>query len=463
MNDQVDPIVEEERQANLYDIRILGISPWRLIRVPVLEAILANRRELGRSNHNRVHIRRVPQMIAGVGRSLWHMLRLRRRRYLILGFPRRRLEDGEWIDPFSDPLIDCLGAGNVLCIERPFGGVHCRPQRTRNILHYDWLTAISVIASRAFAFIPWLLWRREIRTLVRRIERIGSVSPGWITMLAGRAFVSFWIERCVAGVLLGLVRPRAVLLTIRRHHHPWIHACKARAIPVYELQHGAMPEGGFKYSTPYDAKLDPDLFLTFGDYWNASEWGVPASAVQTIGFKYIADKQGCVPAARSADRKKVMLVSQPHVWRTLDAMFGAMVSAFPDVQFILKLHPQDEDRWWERYPSGRASNVQVCGGMYPDLYTLFAECDCVCGYDSTVLFEAAFLGLKAGILNADGDNLCSALEFAGQFNFHEIRRPEQLGDLLGREAHSDAAENNPFFAPFQHERFLKLVQAGTCD
>jgi hypothetical protein len=31
MNDQVDPIVEEERQANLYDIRILGISPWRLI------------------------------------------------------------------------------------------------------------------------------------------------------------------------------------------------------------------------------------------------------------------------------------------------------------------------------------------------------------------------------------------------------------------------------------------------
>src|SRR5688572_7953171 len=111
MNDQVDPIVEEERQANLYDIRILGISPWRLIRVPVLDAILANRRELGRSNHNRVHIRRVPQMIAGVGRSLWHMLRLRRRRYLILGFPRRRLEDGEWIDPFSDPLIDCLGAG----------------------------------------------------------------------------------------------------------------------------------------------------------------------------------------------------------------------------------------------------------------------------------------------------------------------------------------------------------------
>ena len=67
MNDQIDPIVEEERQAKLYDIRILGISPWRLIRVPVLEAILAKRRGLGRSNHNRIDIHRVPQMIAGIG------------------------------------------------------------------------------------------------------------------------------------------------------------------------------------------------------------------------------------------------------------------------------------------------------------------------------------------------------------------------------------------------------------
>jgi len=459
MNDQIDPIVEEERQAKLYDIRILGISPWRLIRVPVLEAILAKRRGLGRSNHNRVDIHRVPQMIAGVGRSLWHMLRLRRRRYLILGFPRRRLEDGDWIDPFSDPLIDCLGPENVLCIERPFGGVHFRPQRTRNIIHYDLLTAISLITSTAFAFIPWLLWRQEIRTLACRLERIGPISSRWIAMLAGRALVSFWIERCAAAVLLALVRPRAVLLTIRRHHHPWIHASRARAIPVYELQHGAMSEGGFKYSTPYDPKLDPDLFLTFGEYWNASEWGVPASAVQTIGFKYIADKQPCVPAAPSAGRKKVMLVSQPHVWRTMDAIFGAMVAAFPDVQFLLKLHPQDVDRWWERYRSGRAPNVQVCGEMYPDLYSLFAECDCVCGYDSTVLFEASFLGLKVGILNTDGQNPCSALKFAGQFNFYEIRRAEDLGHLLRIEACSDVPGSNPFFAPFHHARFLGLVHA----
>ena len=461
MSGWVDPIVEEERHLKLYDIRVLGVSLWRLIRIPVLETILATRRGLGRSNHNRIDIRRTPQMIAGIARSLWHILRLRRCRYLIVGFPRRRFEDGEWIDPFSDPLIDCLGPRNVLCIEKPFGGVHFRPQRTRSIIHYDWLTAVSLCASTVFAFIPWLVLPRKIRSLVRGIRRIGPV-PSWrIGMLAGKTVVSFFVERGAASVLLALVRPKAVLLTMRRHHHPLIHACKARAIPVYELQHGAMAEGGFKYSTPYDPKLDPDLFLTFGEFWNESDWGVPATAVKAVGFKYIADKKLSMPATASADRRKVMLVSQPHVWRILDIAFGAMISAFPDVQFILKLHPQDVGRWWERYPSGRAPNVQVCGGMYPDLYDLFAQCDCVCGYDSTVLFEAAFLGLKVGILNADGDNLCSALKFAGQFNFHEIRRPEQLGDLLGMEAHSDGAESNPFFAPFQHEQFLELVQAGT--
>jgi hypothetical protein len=461
MSPRVDPIVEEERQLDLYEIRVLGLSLWRLIRVPVIESIIAKRRGLGRSNHNRVDLRRIPHMVAGIARSLWHLLRLRRRRYLIIGFPRRRFENGEWIDPFSDPLIDSLGPQNVLCVEKPFGGEHCRPQRTRGIIHQDWLIAVSLFASAAFAFIPWLIFQREIRSLTHRVRRMAPV-PAWrLGLLAGKAVVSFWIERGAASALLALVRPRAVLLTMRRHHHPLIHACKARAIPVYELQHGALAEGGFKYSTPYDPKLDPDVFLTFGEFWNAFDWGLPATAVKAVGFKYIADKKRCMQSSAPPDRKKVMLVSQPHVWRMLDAAFGAMVSAFPDVRFILKLHPQDVGRWWERYRSGRAPNVQVCGGMYPDLYSLFAECDCVCGYDSTVLFEASFLGLKVGILNSDGDNLCSALKFDGRFNFHEIRRPEQLGDLLRMETDPDTAGDNPFFVPFQHEKFLGLVQAGT--
>jgi hypothetical protein len=221
-----------------------------------------------------------------------------------------------------------------------------------------------------------------------------------------------------------------------------------------------MSEGGFKYSTPFDTELDPDAFLTFGEFWNAFEWGIPISAVEAVGFKFIADKKHQINASKSAipECGKVMLVSQPHVWRALEAAFGAMVVAFPDVQFILKLHPQDVGHWWERYPSGRAPNVQVCAGMFPDLYDLFAECTCVCGYDSTVLFEAAFLGLKVGVLNADGDNPCPALKFAGQFNFHEIHHPRQLEDLLRIEAHSDTDGNNPFFAPFQQARFFRLLQ-----
>jgi hypothetical protein len=460
MSGKSDPIVGKEQDLRLYEVRVLGISLWRLIRVPIVESFLAERGGDGRSNFNNLDIRRLPHMFAGVLRSLWHVLRLRQRPFLIAGFPRRRLEDGEWVDPFSDPLVECLGEENVLCIERPFGGEHCLPQRTRNVVHYDWISALSTLASVAGAPLASVLFRREIAALTARVQRMGPVPARRIRILSARFIIRFWVERAAAAVLLAIARPRALLLTLRRHHHPLIHACRRRGIPVYELQHGAMADGGFKYSTPYDPLLDPDLFLTFGEYWNDSDWGMPPASVVAVGFKFIADKKARVAEAPVAGRTKVMLVSQPHEWQLLESAFSGIVAAHPDVSFILKLHPQDVGRWWERYPSGNAPNVEVCGGLYPDLYDLFAQCDCVCGYDSTVLFEASFLGLKVGILNLDGRNRCPALEFDGRFNFQELRTTAEFGELLNRTAAADPGAAHPFFAPFDRERFLRVIRQG---
>ncbi|MBA3563710.1 MAG: hypothetical protein H0W33_06820, partial [Gammaproteobacteria bacterium] len=211
------------------------------------------------------------------------------------------------------------------------------------------------------------------------------------------------------------------------------------------------------YSTPYDAKLDPDAFFTFGEYWNLAEWGLPAEVVEPVGFKYILDRRARFPGGAARRGSKVMLVSQPHISRALGAVFGTVVKHRPDVQFILKLHPQDVDRWWERYPCGREMNVQVPVEPSSDLYALFAECRCVIGYDSTVLFEASFFGLAVGILNLDGRNRCSALEFDGRYNFHEIRDPGQIDDLLGAEQSSCEYDANPFFAAFDKARFQRLM------
>jgi hypothetical protein len=77
-----------------------------------------------------------------------------------------------------------------------------------------------------------------------------------------------------------------------------------------------------------------------------------------------------------------------------------------------------------------------------------------------VLFEASFLGLKVGILNLDGRNRCPALEFDGRFNFQELRTTAEFGELLNRTAAADPGAAHPFFAPFDRERFLRVIRQG---
>ncbi|CAN5354983.1 hypothetical protein BH24PSE2_BH24PSE2_03040 [soil metagenome] len=451
-------IVRAEREHGLFDVRVLGVSLWRLIRVPVVESVLIREQSRDRFNQNRVAVDRVPHILASVARSLWHLTRLRRRRYLVLGFPRRRFEDGVWVDPFSDPLIESLEPDRVLCIEKPFVGEHRRPPRTSNLVYVDWLMAKSMLLS-AIAFpVPLVLCRRRIGELARRIEHATGTPARTTRRLAAQAIVQFWVERVAARALLAAVQPRAVLLTIRRQHYAVIQACRLRGIPVFELQHGAIGEGGYKYTTPFDAAMDPDAFLSFGRFWNDLEWGLPDRRVHAIGFKYIVDRKARL-GSRLGRGRKVMLVSQPHVSRRLGRQFGAIVDAHPGEQFILKLHPQDVAQWADRYPLAERPNVAVHGEGPPDLYDLFADCSSVIGYDSTVLFEASFFGLKVGVLNLDGTNPCAALGFKGRYNFREIRNLRQVTDLL-RGAPDEPEPDNPFFAAFDEARFLHLLDSS---
>jgi hypothetical protein len=435
----------------------LGVPLWRLVRVPVLEQHLAALRARGSSNHNRPSLRRMPRVVSSLLLSIAHLARLRHRRVLVLGFPRRHEHEGEWVDPFSDPLIDTLEQGESLCIERPYVGEHYQPARTREIVYYDWVPTLATIASHLAFVLPLLLCRRQIRSLADRVHGMLGVPRARTRMLAARAIVRFWIERYIASAVLRVVRPEVVLLTIRRHHYAFINACRPLGIRVYELQHGAIAEGGYKYSTPYDPSLDPDAFLTFGDHWNAMDWGMAKRDVLTIGFKYIADRARLAASATQGD--KVMLVSQPQLWRKLADAYGRMVRANPDVRFILRLHPQDVTGWERRYPFGEASNVEVSAGSGSDLYAVFRQCACAIGYDSTVLFEASFFGLAVGILNEDGMNRCSALAFKGRFGFYELRAAEHISDLL-RAPRPKAGETNPFFAEFELGRFESLLRRG---
>lgn len=444
-----------EREQGLFDFRWGSVPAWRLVRKSLIVAHLAEQAARGRSNYNERSLGQALRMCGNAIRSLPQLARLRRRRYLFVGFPRRRLEAGTWVDPFTDPLSELLGEDASLSIEKPFAGRHYRPARTPRILYLD---GIQLLASAAGRVARWLspLAARGLAPLARPVAARFGVPEARVRRLLAGAVAEFRVEAAAMSLLLAVVRPACVLLTSRWVHAPLIRSAKRRGIRVLELQHGAPVHGGHAYATPFDRELDPDAMLTFGPYWNGFDWGIAADAVVAIGHRYAwmrrAQRAGTAPQAR-----RVMLVSRPSRNAYLSGQFLDLVRRHPEREFVLRLHPQDVRQWESRYPAGRLPNVRVSTEAEEDLYEAFSGCTAAVGDDSTVLYEASFFGLNVAILNLDGRNRCPALAFSGRFGFAEARSAEALDALLDAPARTASPEGNPFLAEFDDARFRALV------
>jgi hypothetical protein len=458
LHEHMEDLMTWERTEGLFDYRLNGIPLWRLVRSGQISAYLRRAGVRGRENYNRPQIANVVHFIAGVACSLAQTLRLRRYRYLFIGFARRRLDGGVWVDTFSDPLIDLMGRQDTLCIERPFGGRHFRPARTRHLLYYDWIKAASLVAGRLFAWIVALRGKASVNPIADLIANKLGAPAKPLRRAICRAYMQFWTERQCARFILRRVSPKAMLLVNRGINFGLIAACRERGVRVHELQHGVMQFTSFKHGTRYDERIDPETFLTFGECWTTQfDWGVPRGGARTLGYRYILEERTARRRTRRTAGSSVMLVSEPGCWQELSRAFGEMVARHPEVHFILKFHPQDIGDWRSRYPVGLAANVTAVEDPAADLYDLFGECRAVVGYASTVLYEASFFGLKVGLLNENGLNPSEALRYIGRFNFFELAVVEDFGRMLASDRLDESKEGNPFFAAFDQALFDELI------
>ena len=65
---------------------------------------------------------------------------------MVLGHPRRKLEEGVYVDPYSDPFIDLFPKTiNFSVIERSEGSGHLSPVKTKNLFYADSLYILANI------------------------------------------------------------------------------------------------------------------------------------------------------------------------------------------------------------------------------------------------------------------------------------------------------------------------------
>lgn len=458
LQEAYEDLLQWERDSDVYSYQIDGVPIWRLVRN---STVIGYNVALGLEDVHRREATSLSNLLAialGTLGSVWDLLTAPKADVLFWGSPRRQLLDGSWTDPLTDPIVDGLeGLGlRSVTLERPLQGRHASPAATRKRLRYD---APKVFA-RMSAKVPVPFSPDDQATIAALADILANRFDQSAAHMQKRLMTevkAFRAERLAAKRVLLRAQPQAVVVVNRWINSGVLAACVDLAIPAFELQHGAVGEEGFKYYTPYSHTLDPSGFLTFGEHWNSSNWGLDKKRVHNIGAANIWSQREKLSGTGKPE--SILLVSQPNLANALNFKFDEICRHFPDEHFLLQLHPQDRENWKARYSFAALPNVDLAPWERP-LYSLFKDCKAVIGQDSTVLLEASFFNLKVGLLDLPQTLKNSIRSRIGARNFFEAATVPAVKAMLGSTRANEAESGNGFFDGFDIERVAEVLKVA---
>ncbi len=445
-------VLDWEKSAGIFDYCVDDVPVWRLVRNQTVVAHTVREGAEQPHKSQTFSAKGVAAAAAGAIKSFCQLALLPDADVLFWGSSRRLRNVEGWLDPLTDPLVQCLSERRSVSLERPLQGRHRSPPLTKQLKWYDGPKVLARIRARLPARLSQAE-RRVVSDLSDLISGRFGVARQRIERRLTAEISAFRAERGAARFMLERTNPSAVFVVNRWINSGVLAACSQHAIPSYEIQHGAVGHEGFKYHTPYAKGLDPDGFLVFGEEWKSYNWGLSKDAVHNLGAPYIWTARSEISdGTRGA---KIMLVSQPNQAEDLNESFKAICLSLPDESFILQLHPQDRGNWQERYTVGKLPNVAVAKEGQP-LYQSFADCKAVIGQDSTVLYEASFFNLKVGLLNLPNTLKSSVRSRIGTYNFFDAQSVELVKDMLVSPRCDEAVEGNGYFDAFQEKTLRRL-------
>ena len=450
-------IVEWEGAEGIYEYRIDGVPLWRLIRnTTIINASV----RWGLENAHRVSSVTAVGVVAlarGYLRSVGQLAAVPSADLLFWGTGRRHKTDDGFLSPLIDPIIDQLPQFKSVLFERPLTGKHHQPATTRNLIWYD----APKVHARVRAQFANSLPEKQQNVVEGLAQLIAKRFPMQRTQISRRLQVelaAFRNEKMSAARILTKAKPKAVLLTNRWVNCGVIAACRELGVSSYEIQHGAIGKGGFKYRTPYCPAIDPDGLLVLAREWLSRDWGMPQDRVHNIGAPFIwSERERIQDVVRGS---RIMLISQPNLSSALNIAFEEICEAFPEQKFLLKLHPQDRHQVAGRYPVSLLPNVELADEGR-SLYECFCDCQAVIGQDSTALLEASFFGLKVGLLNLSNAIENSFRERIGNHNFFSAESTDEVASMLASTRTNEALDGNGYFDAFKAANLTALLAGAS--
>ena len=402
-----------EKELALDRSLIDGVPWWDALRYPIFLGVL---RELGllekaditdyRLNQKRKAARLYKTFLDLVcffsPRSpLW----LKKQSIVIWGHPRRKWQEGSYIDVYVDPFIDLLPrSSNFAVLERSESG-HLKPTVTQNLFYTDSIQAVALIL--------YLIKKKSKKLL----GSLGDAEE--LERKLNQVFgMDFRIQKQVRNEILHwksiyplmrrffqFKRPSHFFIVVGAGQEAIISAAKDAGVPTFELQHGSPARGklNYDYSSGLIKRSFPDFFLSFGEYW--SEFvglPLPRQRVISFGYPYLAGKVA-TQSNVCLKKSQLLIISQP-VHGSALAELAIQISQHHKnkIEVVFKPHPA-ELRYGE---PGYFRKLQLSGvtisDRNSDLYLLFAQSSWQVGVYSTALYEGLCFGVACFVARLPG-------------------------------------------------------------
>ena len=322
---------------------------------------------------------------------------------IILGHPRRKFENGVYIDPYTDPFIDLFPKTiDFSVIERTENSRgHISPSKTKNLFYADILYDLAFIISKfrrlkfnqkdlsTISFLEKSLYN-EFACSFDIYKKVKKIIQNWLGMYP---LMRFFFK---------LKSPKLLFVVVSHTQEPIIAAAKSLGITTIELQHGSPARGKLNYDYTSGIKKTnfPNLFLSFGDYWSSNcKFPIKKKNIISFGNPYLFKKINSYSNIKKENRLVIISQGIPIL-----AKIAQDISKRFSEKIVVEYRPHPKE-FYEKDKSHliKLKNAGlIVSKENDDLYEIFARSRWQVGVYSTALYEGLYFGVASFILNTSG-------------------------------------------------------------
>lgn len=445
-------IHSKEKELNLQNITLFGVPIWRIVRYKTrLDYINKQVGYVARTTPAKMVGKRRVKLFSGFWKYLFQ-------HGLNVFFPFNRLvvNNGFYLDKFIDPVID----ESELCHNRfvivdPAGYEGDYPRNHKDHTVSNESRTVSLLFLEVlFRVLSPIIYKKRVNVLYEKVRQPFCLEKDYYKQFYNP--IALFVARYYYYLLwFRLLKPRRVFIVYREGYFPVIAVCKKLGIPIAEFQHGITLDNTVSFTGEYDGRIDPDYFLTFGDYWKGPQFGMSLDRMVNIGWaysKYLAKKFDEVNKNKDND---VLVISSPEISDSILDAIKELSMAKGVFRFHIRLHPCESYNEKQKEKLANIACAEVVDNKI-DSALVLPSYKYVVGENSSVIYEALSMGCKVGMLNLCG--LRPAIELPGiKESFCVINNADDFENFLS-DRESNNKINGGFYSEFDNKRFMDFIE-----